>query len=217
MYRRKLGKSKVKNIHRFVSLKNGATFLTESTLEFHSCYPLEYNPEVKSFEAQPEGFEYVYENKVHRYTPDHLARMINGQEPYIEVKPARIATRADFQDRFTCQREVARGLGRDLLLWTEEFIRKEPYFGNLQIIHKYRTQGPTTTEHRRVLAVASRYAKQGITIQELGYVSDMSEPYFLPLAYDLIARNQLVTDLSTSPLTKNSLVGINHDDYPKIY
>ena len=217
MYRRKLGKSKVKNIHRFVSPKNGTTLLIESTLEFHSCYPLEYNREVKSFEAQPEGFEYVYENKVHRYTPDHLARMISGQEPYIEVKPSRIANRKDFQDRFSCQREAAKGLGRDLLLWTEEFIRRQPYFDNLQIIHKYRTQGPITAEHRHILATASSYANHVVTIQELACFADMNEPHFFPLAYDLIARNHLVTDLNTSYLTKNSLVGINHGHYPKIY
>ena len=102
-------------------------------------------------------------------------------------------------------------------MWTEEFIRKEPYFGNLQIIHKYRTNDAITPEHKHILSVAARYTNQEITIQELGHVSDIAEPYVLSLLYDLIARNQLITDLITFPLSKNSLVGINHGNCPKIH
>lgn len=42
MYRRKLGKSKVNNIPRFVSIKCSLTFLTESILEFETCYHHRY-------------------------------------------------------------------------------------------------------------------------------------------------------------------------------
>ncbi|WP_067515303.1 TnsA endonuclease N-terminal domain-containing protein [Endozoicomonas ascidiicola] len=208
MYRRKLGKSKVNNIHRFVSPKNGSTVLTESTLEFHSCYSLEYDREVKSFESQPEGFEYIDGNKVRRYTPDHLVRMASGQEPYIEVKPLRIAKRKDFLDRFYCQRDEARRLGRDLWLWTEELIRKQPYLGNLQILHKYRNNDPITAEHRHVLDRVSSFGNHGVSIQELALSSGMGITQLLPLTYDLIARNQLDAELHSSPLTKESLVQI---------
>ncbi|MGI2026239.1 TnsA endonuclease N-terminal domain-containing protein [Endozoicomonas acroporae] len=208
MYRRKLGKSKVNNILRFVSPKNGSTVLTESMLEFHGCYPLEYNWKVKSYESQPEGFEYFDGYKVRRYTPDYLARMAIGQEPYIEVKPSRIARRKDFQDRFHCQREEARRLGRDLWLWTEEFIRRQPYLNNLQILHRYRNNDPVTDEHRHVLNSISSFENHEASIQELALSTGMDITQFLPVVYDLIARNQLDAELHTSPLNKESLVRI---------
>ena len=217
MYRRKLGKSKVNNIHRFVSHKNSSTTLTESTLEFHGCYPLEYDHEVVSFESQPEGYEYTYENRIHKYTPDYLSRMRNGHEIYIEVKPSKIAKRKDFQDRFYCMRDAARKSGRDLLLWTEEFIRRQPYFDNLQILHKYRTHGSITAEHRHVVAVASSSHHPQVSIQKLVQLSSMDDSQLLPLAFDLIARNVLVSELQATPLTKDSLVNINHDYYPEIH
>ncbi|WP_257296462.1 TnsA endonuclease N-terminal domain-containing protein [Endozoicomonas sp. YOMI1] len=217
MYRRKLGKSKVNNIHRFVSHKNASTILTESTLEFHGCYPLEYDYDVISFESQPEGYEYIYENKVHRYTPDYLSRMKNGQEPYIEVKPSRIAKRKDFLDRFYCMQEAARKSGRDLLLWTEDHIRKQPYLDNLQILHKYRTPDAITAQHRKVLATASSYSNEEISIHELACSSGIEISQSLSVIFDLIARNLLASELSDTALTKKTLVGINHDYCSKIY
>lgn len=85
MYRRKLGKSKVNNIHRFVSFKNSSTLLTESALEFDSCYPLEYDHNVIAYEAQPEGFEYIYQDEVHKYTPDFSSKTADGKKPYIDL------------------------------------------------------------------------------------------------------------------------------------
>lgn len=217
MYRRKLGKSKVNNIHRFVSHKNSSTILAESTLEFHGCYHLEYDHKVLSFESQPEGYEYIYENKVHRYTPDYLSRMKNGQEPYIEVKPARIAKRKNFLDRFYCMQDAARKSGRDLLLWTEDLIRKYPYLDNLQILHKYRTHGAITAQHRKVLATASSYSNEEISIHELACSSGIETSQSLSVIFDLIARNLLVSEMDDTPLTKNSLVELNHDNCSKIY
>ena len=216
MYRRKLGKSKVNNIHRFVSLKNTSTVLTESALEFDACYPLEYSRKVIHFESQPEGFEYIYENCVHRYTPDFLFHMGGGGKIYIEIKPEKIAKRKEFLERFKCMKQAVEEAGYQLWLWTEEYIRKQPYFNNLKILHRYRTGGQLTPEHRKIVRVVDA-SRQALSLQEYAVHSGMEEPQFLALAYDLLARSELATDLDTSVLGKNSVVGISHDDCPAIH
>lgn len=113
--------------------------------------------------------------------------------------------------------KAARNSGRDLLLWTEEHIRRQPYLDNLQILHRYRTHGAITAEHRKVLAVVSSHTNEEIAIQELACFSDMDSSQFLPVIFDLIARNLLVSELNATPLTKNSQVVINHDCCSKIY
>ncbi|WP_422136742.1 TnsA endonuclease N-terminal domain-containing protein [Endozoicomonas sp. ALD040] len=217
MYRRKLGKSKVNNIHRFVSLKNPSTILTESALEFDSCYPLEYSSKVLSYESQPEGYEYVFEGRICRYTPDFLSRMIGGERPYIEVKPERVARRKDFLERFHCMKAAAERSGTQLLLWTEEYIRRQPYLNNLKILHRYRTGGVLASEQRKIIEIVRSNEEQQLSLQDHAVLSDMELPYFLPLAYDLLARNELTTDLDTSPLTKDSVVRICHDHRPAFH
>ena len=217
MYRRTLGKSKINNIHRFKSFKNPSTILAESCLEFDACYHPEYNQYVVYFESQPQGFEYVFENKVCRYTPDFLIRLLDGREIYIEVKPSRIANRKDFLNRFYCMREAARSLGRELLLWTEEIIRQKPYLDNLKVLHKYRTDTPLSQQHRDVLRAASHHSERDITIDELCTQSGIEKPQSLPLVYDLIARNELSLDLKSQALSNESVVGISHDYRSKIH
>ncbi|MGY0219156.1 TnsA endonuclease N-terminal domain-containing protein [Endozoicomonadaceae bacterium StTr2] len=217
MYRRKLGKSKVSNIHRFVSLKNPSLVLTESVLEFDCCYSLEYSSSVVSYESQPEGFEYIFENRIHRYTPDFKSRMIGGERQYIEVKPERIAKRQDFLERFLFIRTTAERSGIQLLLWTEEIIRRQPYCNNLKILHRYRTRGHLTSEQRKVIEIVRSSKGQKLSIWDYAVLSDKELPQFLPLAYDLLARNELTTDLDVTPLTKDSVVRICHDHHPAFH
>lgn len=63
MYRRKLRHSRVKNLYKFASAKNGNVLTVESTLEFDACFHFEYSNDIQSFEAQPIGFHYNYEAK----------------------------------------------------------------------------------------------------------------------------------------------------------
>ena len=72
MYRRKLKHSRVKNLHKFASQKNKFTCLVESSLEFDACFHFEFSPSIAAFEAQPLGYEYEFDNRICRYTPDFL-------------------------------------------------------------------------------------------------------------------------------------------------
>ena len=63
MYRRHLKHSRVKNLFKFVSAKMDTVLTVESSLEFDTCFHLEYSPSVKFYEAQPEGFYYTNQIK----------------------------------------------------------------------------------------------------------------------------------------------------------
>ena len=61
MYRRHLKHSRVKNLFKFVSAKMNTVLTVESSLEFDTCFHLEYSPAVRSFKAQPESYYYIFE------------------------------------------------------------------------------------------------------------------------------------------------------------
>ena len=87
MYRRHLNHSRVKNLFKFVSAKMNTVFIVESSLEFDTCFHLEYSPAVKEFEAQPEGYYYNFEGRECPYTPDFRVVDQHGNACFIEVSP----------------------------------------------------------------------------------------------------------------------------------
>ena len=207
--------SKVSNIPRFVSIKCAITFLTESILEFEACYHLEYDDSVIIFEAQPLGYEYFYEGNKCRYTPDFLVIYRSGKKVFIEVKPARITKRPEFKDRFAAQKDAAVKQGITLVIWTDEFIREQPYLENLKTLHRYRTRDSITTEQRKILTLVP--LEDQVVLHELANNPSVAASDPLPAVYDLIAKGLLTVDLHSSRLSQCSLVGINYDHYSEIY
>lgn len=62
--------SHVHNICKFMSLKNDSVVRTMSMLEYDFCFHAEYNPQIVRYESQPHGFEYYFNGRYCRYTPD---------------------------------------------------------------------------------------------------------------------------------------------------
>lgn len=62
-------------------------YTVESSLEFDSCFHLEYSFDVESFEAQPQGFYYDFEGKRCPYTSDFRMMDRKQGERFIEVIP----------------------------------------------------------------------------------------------------------------------------------
>jgi len=60
MYRRNLRYSRVKNLYKFASPKMNTVYTVESSLEFDTCFHLEYSPSIIQFEAQPLGYKYQF-------------------------------------------------------------------------------------------------------------------------------------------------------------
>ena len=198
MYRRKLGKSHTNNIHAFSSIKCNSIILTESALEYDACFHLEYNQDVITYESQPLGYEYWFNHQVHQYTPDFLVQFVSKEPAYIEVKRERIAQKSDFQSRLACQRKYA---DKDLLVWTEPIIRRQPLLDNLKILHRYRTHDPLTEHHQKMISLFNR--------RNFYLLGDFHNND-LPLIYDLLARGLLSTELSL-PISRNSKVGVQND------
>lgn len=123
MYRRRLKHSPVKNLFRFASSKSKSVLTVESSLEFDTCFHLEYSPEVTTFEAQPEGFHYGFEGKRCPYTPDFKVHHQQEGVQFIEVKPLAKALKEDFRARFQAKQQAAHDAGVTLLLVTERQIR----------------------------------------------------------------------------------------------
>ncbi|MBY7850477.1 Tn7 transposase TnsA N-terminal domain-containing protein [Vibrio fluvialis] len=90
MKKRILKNSSVKNISRFVSIKNDSIETVESDLEFDACFHFEFNPHLVYFEAQPIGYKYSLNKKHHTYTPDFLCRFSDGYECSGQLKLATV-------------------------------------------------------------------------------------------------------------------------------
>ena len=107
MYRRKLKHSRVKNLFKFASQKNNASCLVESALEYDACFHFEYSPNIKSFEAQPLGFHYVYEDRKFPYTPDFLLHYNDGGQKYLEIKTAKELSKLEVKQIAIASRDLS--------------------------------------------------------------------------------------------------------------
>jgi hypothetical protein len=137
MYRRNLKHSRVNNIFKFASQKMKTVFTVESFLEFDTCFHFEYSPDVLSFEAQPLGFKYQFDEKECAYTPDFLVVDKKHGERFIEVKPLDKTINKEFRLRFAAKQQQSLILGKPLILVTEQQIRINPILNNLKLLHRY--------------------------------------------------------------------------------
>ncbi|MFD1009109.1 Tn7 transposase TnsA N-terminal domain-containing protein [Oceanisphaera ostreae] len=204
MYRRRLKHSRVKNLFRFASSKTKSVLTVESSLEFDTCFHLEYSPEITTFEAQPEGFYYSFEGKRCPYTPDFKVHHQQSGEQFIEVKPLAKALKEDFRARFQAKQQAARDAGVTLLLVTERQIRIYPILGNLKLIHRYSGFQSVTEIHLRILEFVERY---GITsLLNLARSTGIKEGELLSTALSLIAKNRIATNLLDQSFSLDSEV-----------
>ena len=137
MYRRNLKHSRVNNIFKFASQKMKTVLTVESFLEFDTCFHFEYSPDVISFEAQPLGFKYQFDEKECTYTPDFLVADKKHGERFIEVKPVNKTINEEFRLRFAAKQQQSLLLGKSLILVTEQQIRINPILNNLKLLHRY--------------------------------------------------------------------------------
>ena len=110
-------------------------FTVESALEFDACFHLEYSHDITSYEAQPEGFIYEFNERPCPYTPDFRVVDECGNAYFIEVKPSDRVAEPDFLQRFPIKQQKAIELRSPLKLVTERQIRVDPILGNLKLLH----------------------------------------------------------------------------------
>ena len=212
MKRRKLHKSRSKQIFGFNSIKSGKYFRVESPVEFDACYDLESRQDIASFEAQPTGYEYDNFGKKGKYTPDFGATYTeSGKEVRIEVKSDEEAGSRKFKEVFIQKQAFADRLNTPLQLLKASDIRKEPLLSNLKLLYKYQTAEDLNDQHYALLDLIS--AQGSLQIKDLPDISGIEKMYCYPVVYDLLARGVLVTEspLESTPLNSQAVVRCSHE------
>jgi hypothetical protein len=137
-----------KNIGKFPSSKMKRTIYWESLIERDLIFLLEYDPEVTSYEEQPDPVTYMLAGKQRHLTPDFFVER-GGPTQLIEVKPeAKMKKYAEIfrEVRWEC-RQTGRG---EFVVATEKMIRVEPKLGNIKFLFRY-ARTPILMKHQRLL------------------------------------------------------------------
>ena len=207
MYRRHLKHSRVKNLFKFVSAKMNTVFTVESSLEFDTCFHLEYSPAVKAFEAQPEGFYYAFEGRDCPYTPDFRVVDQQGNASLIEVKPSDKVADPDFLQRFPIKQQKAFELSSPLKLVTERQIRIDPILGNLKLLHRYSGFQSFTPLHIQLLGLVRQLGR--VSLSKLSDSTGAPTEDIFATALSLIARGLIHSDLTEHEMGFSSIVWMN--------
>jgi len=204
MYRRHLKHSRVKNLFKFVSAKMNTVFTVESSLEFDTCFHLEYSPAVKAFEAQPEGFYYAFEGRDCPYTPDFRVVDQQGNASLIEVKPSDKVADPDFLQRFPIKQQKAFELSSPLKLVTERQIRIDPILGNLKLLHRYSGFQSFTPLHIQLLGLVRQLGR--VSLSKLSDSTGAPTEDIFATALSLIARGLIHSDLTEREMDLSCIV-----------
>ena len=204
MYRRHLKHSRVKNLFKFVSAKMNTVFTVESSLEFDTCFHLEYSPAVRSFEAQPESYYYIFEGRECPYTPDFRVVDERGNPYFIEVKPSAKVATPDFLQRFPIKQQKAIELRSPLKLVTERQIRVDPVLGNLKLLHRYSGFQSFTTLHMQLLGLVRQLGR--VSLSKLSDSTGAPTEDIFATALSLIARGLIHSDLTEREMDLSSIV-----------
>lgn len=198
---RKIKKSSVKNIVRFPSSKNDRTILLESILESEFALLLEYDSKIETYFEQPETFLLKDENgKTHKYTPDFLLVLTNGQNKYIEVKPESVVNSGKYSKVFDLFKQRALEIGSSFEIITETTIKKEPLLQNLKYFYKYRKNKSINITYLDELA---SNVSTPVAFKELIQTSNLKS------LYELLAFGYLQFDIHNEIFSINSEVWLN--------
>lgn len=204
MYVRTLKQSQVKNISKFMSLKNDLIIRTESMLEFDMCFHLEYSPDVVSFESQPQGFHYEHQGKRLPYTPDFLITHSSGLQQLLEVKPLSKTQRPDFQSKFIQKQQVAQKLNLSLILITEKQMRTGHLLNNFKLLHRYSGLHSISATQKAIINLIQKVNK--IQINQIANSLNISDGEALTGVLSWLSKGALQTDYSNEAINGNSYV-----------
>ncbi|PNI03185.1 TnsA endonuclease N-terminal domain-containing protein [Vibrio diazotrophicus] len=205
MYDQTKKSSHVHNICKFMSLKNDAVVRTLSILEFDFCFHLEYNPDVKRYLSQPNGFYYYFNDRKCRYTPDFLVNDHKDKSTLIEVKHSSQILKPDFRQRFAEKQRVAlEEQGVRLVLVTEKQIRIDPIFSNLKLLHRYAGLHTITKAQKSVLGFIQR--RQRVQLREVSEHLGLSEHETLISTLCWLSSGKVKTDIRSSDFGLTSYV-----------
>ncbi|WP_418114072.1 TnsA endonuclease N-terminal domain-containing protein [Vibrio scophthalmi] len=197
--------SAVHNICKFMSLKNDSVIRTMSILEFDFCFHAEYNPKVTRFESQPFGFEYRFNGRICRYTPDFQLFNEESYSTFVEVKHSSQVSKSDFRARFAEKQRVAKhDYQKNLILVTEKQIRTGFLLGNLKLLHSYSGLRTVTPLQRSLLQVIKD--KRFVVLSDVANKLSISEDQAVTSALCWLASGEIKTDLRSNSFGLSSHV-----------
>lgn len=182
----------------FPSKKMSRMVAWESLLERDALLLLELSPGVEAYQEQPEELSYWDGEAIRGYVPDLLVSLHDERSLLIEIKPITELERPKVREKYTQIAQQLQTQGRDYRLLTENEIRCEPQFGNLQhLLYHYNHPAPDLPSQAQIAALFRQTGDVSLALclDQLG--SDA--------AYSLIAQGQLFIDLSQL-ITPASLV-----------
>lgn len=184
---RKLGKSAVKNIVRFPSVKSakGKSILVESILESKYCLHLEFDRDVDFYSPQPRTFQLTEESNVGTYTPDFYVEYISGSRCYVEVKPRKFSESEHHQRKFQLIESLLSQQNIGFSVVNEQEILRQPLLSNLERLYQFRKR--PSLDMGNLYKCAQKVSCQmplSILVEKLGDHAQLREIYtWLALDY----------------------------------
>jgi hypothetical protein len=211
--RRKVEKLMSKSVNVFNGRKSLDPIThTESPLEADFCYHLEYDPKIRSYQAQPLSFQYFFEGEMHTYFPDFEVFYDDEDETvsYFEIKY--IADIARIENFDAWEKAVAKATnknGKGFVVLKEDFIRQKPFYENLQTLWA----ASTIDIDKEFLCylITMLDERKELSIEEL--LRNKNSNAEFEQIYRLIFERKLSTPLSKAFLSKQSNVKHSGESY----
>lgn len=190
MQKRKITKSAVTNIFRFVSCHKPDPITVEGYNEFIACHYFEFSTQVIDFEAQPQRFAFPRENSNRPliYTPDFLVRLHNQQEVYFEIKPHSITLTDKFRQKWQLLQKAFGERALCLELVTDRQLMRGQMAENLKLVHRYMTREGVTEEQALIISLLSGGP---LPLNDISIGVQKSENFTKELLLNLVAKKMV--------------------------
>jgi len=209
MQKRKITKSAVTNIYRFVSCHKPDPITVEGYNEFIACHYFEFSTQVIDFEAQPQRFAFPLENSNRPliYTPDFLVRLHDQQEVYFEIKPHSITLTDKFRQKWVLLQKAFCERGLSLELVTDRQLMRGQMAENLKLVHRYMTREGVTEEQALIISLLTGRPQ---SLRDISIGIQTSENNTEGLLLNLVAKKLVSFPLYAELTSDTVFARVNH-------
>tara|TARA_Y100001963_G_scaffold139568_1_gene205538 strand:+ start:2057 stop:2689 length:633 start_codon:yes stop_codon:yes gene_type:complete len=207
--KRKITKSAVTNIFRFVSCHKPDPITVEGYNEFIACHYFEFSTQVIDFEAQPQRFAFPQENSNRPliYTPDFLVRLHDRKEVYFEIKPHSITLTDKFRQKWQLLQRAFGDRALSLELVTDRQLMRGQMAENLKLVHRYMTRESVTEEQALIISLLAGGPQ---SLNDISIEIQISENFTKELLLNLVAKKLVSFPLYAELNSGTVFVRVNH-------
>ncbi len=209
MQKRKITKSAVTNIFRFVSCHKPDPITVEGYNEFIACHYFEFSTQVIDFEAQPHRFAFPLENSNRPliYTPDFLVRLHDQQEVYFEIKPYSITLTDKFRQKWQLLQKAFGERDLSLELVTDRQLMCGQMAENLKLVHRYMTREGVTEKQALIISLLTGGPQ---SLNDISIGIQTSENFTKELLLNLVAKKLVSFPLYAELNSDTVFARVNH-------